>query len=291
MYSREVQVFLAVCSNGALSLQLFALSTRLLWVNCGFLKLFKLLWSILSTATYSGESKLMGYLNFTGVTSLYLSAILLFYIPPFIEYNNHIRQDIRNAFERLDGTPVSYYESFYIRSSGAIVGGLLLNVLLAVGLDQLVNRSFWKLLATNSLARQAMYNSTSILMDYIIDIDPKLLEQRSKSNAVIFCKARRLCTLQWFLMSHLTTFGLPEKELRVKKLQPQGGASKNATQASGLLTQAETASEKSEKPTADRYLVVQDSGRHVHLLDADLRDVKNLVINIKILKNTAVSIY
>ncbi|EQC27333.1 hypothetical protein SDRG_14857 [Saprolegnia diclina VS20] len=107
MYSREVQVFLAECSNGALSLQLFALSTRLLWVNCGFLKLFKLLWSVVSTATYSGESKLMGYLNFTGVTSLYLSAILLFYIPPFIEYNNHLRQDIKNSFEKLDGTPLA----------------------------------------------------------------------------------------------------------------------------------------------------------------------------------------
>ncbi|EQC29038.1 hypothetical protein SDRG_13194 [Saprolegnia diclina VS20] len=279
MYSREVQVYLAVCSNGALSLQLFALSTRLLWVNCACLKLLKYAWRAVSTATYSGDSKLMGYLNLTSVTSLYLSAILLFYIPPFIEYNNRVRQDVKNAIEKLDGTPVNYYESFYVRSSGAIVGGLLLNVLLVVGLDQLVNRSFWKLLATNSLARQAMYNSSSILMDYITEIDPKMLEQHASS---IECKVRRLCTLQWFFMSHLTTFGLPEKELRVNK--------KQVHTKSHIVSVSGCASVGEDGGGDGAYVVAQDSGRRVHLLDDQFADVKSLVLNIKILKNTAVTI-
>ncbi|EQC27332.1 hypothetical protein SDRG_14856 [Saprolegnia diclina VS20] len=179
-FTREVQVYLAECSNSAMSIQLFALSTRLLWINCGFLKLLKYVVNMVSTATYSGESRIMGLLNFTSVTSLYLSAILLFYVPPFIEYNNSVRQDLKNSLQDLDDTAVDYYDSFYIRGFTTIAGGLILNVLLVVGLDQLVNRSYWKLMTTNSLARQAMFNSTSILMDYITDIDPGLDQRQGR---------------------------------------------------------------------------------------------------------------
>ncbi|OQR94156.1 hypothetical protein ACHHYP_01665 [Achlya hypogyna] len=286
MFTREVQVFVAVTPNAILSLQLFALSTRLLWLNCAFLKLLKLLLSIVSTATYCGESHVMGFLNLTSVTSLYLSAVLLFYVPAFIEYNNLVRQDLKNTVEPLDGNEVNFYDSFYVRGSGAIVGGLALNVLLVVAVDQIVNRAYWKAMARNSLARQAMYNSTSIVMDYITDIDHGLF---LRGDAVINCKARRLCTLQWFFMSHLNTFGLTEKELRAKRPQPVGNTNNtnSRAQASGLLTQIETARDGN----AERFTVVQDSGRHVHLLDAELHDVKNLMINIKILKNTAVAIH
>ncbi|EQC29037.1 hypothetical protein SDRG_13193 [Saprolegnia diclina VS20] len=142
-----------------------------------------------------------------------------------------------------------------------------------------------------------MYNSTSILMDYITEIDPPMLQ---RSMAIMRCKARRLCTLQWFFMSHLTTFGLPEKELRHKK---QIAPVHNPTNTTTLLSPSHTADDHGqsasdrfassiEKPNSeDRHLVVQDKGHHIHLLDADLNDVKTLMFNIKILKNTDVSIY
>ncbi|OQS00025.1 hypothetical protein THRCLA_06294 [Thraustotheca clavata] len=290
-FTREVQVFLAACPNGLMSLQLFALSTRLLWVNCALLKIIKYFWSTLSTAGYSGESHIMGFFNFTSVTSLYMSGILLFYIPAFIEYNNSVRQDLKSNVEPLDGTAVNFYESFYVRGSGAIIGGLVLNLLLVVALDQLINRAYWSLMAKNSLARQAMYNSTSILMDFINEIDTEVFKNR---NGIIYCKARRLCTLQWFFMSHLTTFGLPEKDLRTKKIHNQAtNHTRQNTNQSNAATGISTQQRDSASDIVDKdgnFMVAQDGGHHVHLLDSDIRDVTNLIINIKILKNTSVAI-
>ncbi|EQC38834.1 hypothetical protein SDRG_03792 [Saprolegnia diclina VS20] len=95
-------------------------------------------------------------------------------------------------------------------------------------------------------------------------------------TAILVCKARRLSTLQWFFMTHMFTFGLPEKELRAKaKYQP-------TTQ--GTTPAGETG------PGHETCMVVQDSNCHIHLLDDQLADVKSLVYNIKVLKDTTVVI-
>ncbi|EQC38836.1 hypothetical protein SDRG_03794 [Saprolegnia diclina VS20] len=272
IYIREVNVYNAIKPQFFVSVRLFALSLRLLWLNCGILKLCKIGLSIVSTATYCGESRLMGYFNLTSVTSLYLSAILLFYIPNYIEYNNSVRQDLFNSVENLDGTPVNYYNSFYFRVSYAMGMGLITNIPVITLLDQAINRSFWNLMARNSLGRQALFNSTSILCDYISDVR----EDKKHRAALIICKARRLSTLQWFFMTHMFTFGLPEKELRVKaKYQP--------------TTQGTTAAGETG-PAKEMCMVVQDGSCHIHLLDDQLADVKSLVYNIKVLKDTTVVI-
>ncbi|EQC27334.1 hypothetical protein SDRG_14858 [Saprolegnia diclina VS20] len=85
MFIREVNWFNQLKADPWMSIQTFALSTRLLWLNCAFLKVLKFLVNLVSSASYCGESKLMGFCNFTSVTSLYLSAVLLFYVPAFIE--------------------------------------------------------------------------------------------------------------------------------------------------------------------------------------------------------------
>ncbi|KDO29628.1 hypothetical protein SPRG_05581 [Saprolegnia parasitica CBS 223.65] len=272
IFIREVNVYNAIKPQFIMSVRLFSLSLRLLWLNCGILKLCKIGLSVVSTATYCGESRFMGFFNLTSVTSLYLSAILLFYIPDYIEYNNSVRQDLFGSVENLDGTPVSFYDSFYFRVSYAIVIGLIANILLITLLDQVVNRPFWKLMARNSLGRQALFNSTSILCDYISDVR----EDKKHRAAIIICKARRLSTLQWFFMTHMFTFGLPEKELRVKaKFQP--------------TTQGTTAAGETG-PGKEMCMVVQDGNCHIHLLDDQLADVKSLVYNIKVLKDTTVVI-
>ncbi|KDO19231.1 hypothetical protein SPRG_15257 [Saprolegnia parasitica CBS 223.65] len=272
MFTREVTVYNAASPQFYMSVRLFALSLRLLWLNCGILKVCKMASSIVSTATYCGESRLMGYFNLTSVTSLYLSAILLFYIPDYVEYNNSVRQDLYNTVESLDGTPVNYYNSFYFRVSYAVGMGLLINIFLITLLDQVVNRPFWNLMARNSLGRQALFNSTSILCDYISDVR----EDKKHRTAIIICKTRRLSTLQWFFMTHMFTFGLPEKELRVKaKFQP--------------TTQGTTAAGETG-PGKEMCMVVQDGNCHIHLLDDQLADVKSLVYNIKVLKDTTVVI-
>ena len=276
MFIRDVNVFNAMSPQIGITIQLFALSTRLLWVNCAALKLMKLAWHVVSTATYSGESRVMGFLNLRNVTSLYLSAILLFYVPPFIEYNNAVRVDLKNSVEPLDGTIIDLLESWYVRGTWAITGGLLLNILIVLAFDQMINRRFWQRMANNSLARQAMFNSTSILMDFVSDVDV--------NGAVLVCKARRLLTLQWYFLSHLQTFGLPEKDLvRAKKLAQQRRVS--AVQP--------TTTTSSNVDTSSEILctVAQDSGHHLHLLDDQFIDITSLVLNIKVLKDTSVTIH
>ncbi|KDO19412.1 hypothetical protein SPRG_15492 [Saprolegnia parasitica CBS 223.65] len=218
----------------------------------------------------------MGLLNLRNVTSLYLSAVLLFYVPPFIEYNNAVRVDLKNSVEPLDGTIVDLLESWYVRGTGAITGGLLLNILLVLAFDQIVHRRFWRRMANNSLARQAMLNSTSILMDFVSDVDA--------NGAVLVCKARRLLTLQWYFLSQLQTFGLPEKDLvRAKKL---------AQQRRVPSVQSTTTTSTAVDASPDMLCTIaQDSGHHLHLLDDQFVDMTNLVLNIKVLKDTSITIH
>ncbi|OQS07798.1 hypothetical protein THRCLA_00207 [Thraustotheca clavata] len=270
IYIREVNVFNSINTDFLMSIQLFALSTRLIWINCGILKLAKLIWNILGTASCCGGSKVMGFLNLKTVTSLYLSAIVIFNVPPYIEYNNSVRYDVKNYLLGLEGIQVNFMNSFYFRGTAAICTGLIVNILLVTLLDQGFNRHFWQNMAKNSLARQAMFNSTSIMCDYIMDI-----EVNSTSNHVlIICKARRLSTLQWFFMNHLYSFGLPEHDLKQMKDHLKSTHATESPQGTG----------------DNLFMVIQDGGHHLHLLDDQLNDVKSLMYNIKVLKDTTVTI-
>ena len=255
----------------------FSLSTRLLWLNCAFLKIAKILWHTIGGASYCGESRLMGLFNFSSVLYLYLSAILLFYVPPFIEYNNSVTFDLVNTVERLDGVRVDIFESFYFRCATSIAVGMVANVLAVAVVDHSVNRGYWRSMKKNSLARQAIYNSSSILCDYLYGVEE---DKTVKDRAVVICRARRLSTLQWFFMSHMVCFGLPEKELRAKKKQMA------LTVAGGPTTS--TAS--SDTSNDGLYMIVQDGDHHMHLIDESLADVTSLVYNIKVLKNTTIAV-
>ncbi|OQR95801.1 hypothetical protein THRCLA_07559 [Thraustotheca clavata] len=277
MFIREVNAYNAATPELFMTVRLFALSLRMLWINCGVLKLAKFVWYILGGATYCGESRLMGFLNLSSVTSLYLSAILLFYLPAYLEYNNSVRQDLPSSVESLDGIPVNFYESFFFRVSYAVAVGVIVNMLLVTLLDQVGNRSSWVLMSKNSLVRQAMYNSTSILCDYISDID----NTSTSEQVTLTCKARRLSTLQWFFMSHMVTFGLPEKEARAKKYR------------ASTQTVARTGSTSTEQAGAqgqELCMVIQDNAHFFHLVDENFADIQSLVYNIKVLKDTAVVI-
>ncbi|EQC25295.1 hypothetical protein SDRG_16848, partial [Saprolegnia diclina VS20] len=127
IFIRNVHVYNTYAKQFDATFRTFSLSTRLLWLNCAFLKLAKILWHIIGGASYCGESRLMALLNYSSVLSLYLSAILLFYVPPFIEYNNSVTFDLVNTVERLDGVRVDIFESFYFRCATSIGAGMVVN--------------------------------------------------------------------------------------------------------------------------------------------------------------------
>ncbi|EQC32751.1 hypothetical protein SDRG_09723 [Saprolegnia diclina VS20] len=263
------------------SIQLYGFTTRLLWFNCALLKLLKISWNVIGTASYNGESAVMALFNLRNVTSLYLSAILLFFVPAFIDYNSSVTMTLDNANECLDTIHVDAFDSYYIRAVPAIAVGLVVNVLCIAGLDHCLHIKYWQRMCKNSLARQAIFNSSSIVCDYLDGIEME------GTAAVLHCKARRLSTLQWFFMSHMVSFGLPEKELRAKKKYLVGSA---ATNNRTHTTVQSTALPTESSSSIGRYLVVQDGDHHMHLVDENLSDVTALVYNIKVLKDLPITI-
>ncbi|KDO18353.1 hypothetical protein SPRG_16272 [Saprolegnia parasitica CBS 223.65] len=291
IFVREVNVYNNLAPQFLYTLQMFALSSRLLWVNCAFLKLLKIGWSLVSAASVNGESTLMGCLNLSSTTSVYLSAVLLFYVPAYIEYNNSVATPLRNVNESIDGIRVRVFDGFYLRVLSSVGVGLVVNLVLVTAADRLWNWRYWQLLAKNSLARQAMYNSSSIVCDFVDGIEP----DADGAASSIVCRARRLSTLQWFFMSHLTCFGLPEKELRAKKLSithvnVKHHHTANSSSRSSSITYPTALPLPLPVPDDGAYMVVQDGDHNIHLLDGQLNDVTSLVYNIKVLKNTTVTI-
>ncbi|RHX99366.1 hypothetical protein DYB36_002513 [Aphanomyces astaci] len=201
-YTREVNAYNALSPQWDMTVKLFALSTRLLWLNVGLVKTAKMALHLMSSATYSGHSRVMCWLNFSSVMTLYLSAILLFFVPDYIEYNNISRWDITNSLESLNGCFIDYIPSFYFRGAPAIGIGLALNVAGVLAVDHLVLIKFWRNLAKNSLGRQVIFNTTCITCEFVGDFTVE-----KDGSAVIHCKARRLSTLQWYFMSQTLCFG------------------------------------------------------------------------------------
>ncbi|KAH9185419.1 hypothetical protein AeNC1_012606 [Aphanomyces euteiches] len=253
-----------------MSVLLFALSTRLLWLNVLVLKIVKWLVNLISPALYCGQSKIMPWLNFSSVTMLYLSSVLLYYIPPYIEYSNTGRWDIHNSFERLDGSFVNFFDSYYIRVLPSIIIGLLVNLAGVLIFDHCILFVLWNALKKNSLARQAIYNSTVVICEFVQDVYPQ------DGNIVLHSNARRLSTLQWYFMSHVVCFALPEKELVRKK----GHTSTNPT----------TKTEDAKEGRLILHTVGQGTSGHIHLFDDNLVDVKDLAFGVKILRNSSVVI-
>ncbi|OQS03631.1 hypothetical protein THRCLA_21114 [Thraustotheca clavata] len=302
LYARNVNLYNSLAPQFGASLQLFMISFRLLWINCATLKLFKMIWNLLGMATFCGESKVMAFLNLSSVVPLYLSVILLFFVPPFIEYNNSVTHNLDNAIDPLDGICVLVSEGSYMRVAPTVALGLLANILIITALDHIVHYSFWKKMVKNSLSRQAIYNSTSIVCDFISDIETR--SDLGSEYSVILCRARRLSTLQWFFMSHMTCFGLPEKDLQLKKRSlisiqvksPRGKASINSVgirESSQVepTSFSEVANSFAEDGrNSSSFIVVQDGDQNIHLLDDNFNDITSLVYNIKVLKDTAVCV-
>ncbi|OQR88552.1 hypothetical protein THRCLA_10250 [Thraustotheca clavata] len=276
LYMRHLDIYNAPTPSLSYTLQLYSLTTRLLWFNCAILKAFKIAWNLISSATFTGESKIMAFFNLSNVASLYLSAALLTYVPAYIEYSNSVRLDQSHQDESLDAIFIDSFDSYYLRTIPSIVIGVIANIIFITTLDHLWNRRKWSLLEKNSLARQALFNSSSILCDYLDDVEKEIDGERVA--AVIHCKARRLCTLQWFLTNHLICFGLPEKELRMKKRLLQSSISTTVPTTSNTTIK--------DDPQDSKYTIAQDSDHHIHLLDSQVVDVTSLVLNIKVLKDT-----
>ncbi|OQS02780.1 hypothetical protein THRCLA_21323 [Thraustotheca clavata] len=278
-YGKTISMFNSPAPQFAYSILMFCVSIRFLWLNCAAMKLLKLFWSSVSTATCNGESTFMGFLNLSSVTSLYISSIMLFYIPQYIIYSNSVSINLNHGLDNLDNKYVDPLESYYIRCAPAIFVGVIVNLFIILTIDHVINYKQWQLLAKNSLGRQAIYNSTSILCDYLFGIESDT--DSEKKGSILHCKSRRLSTLQWFFMNHMILFGLPEKELRGKKKTQMTAVTVKSTSTNGI----------EQREATGKYYFVQTGDRHIQLIDDNLSELTALVYNIKILKDLPVAVH
>ncbi|KDO20352.1 hypothetical protein SPRG_13497 [Saprolegnia parasitica CBS 223.65] len=266
-YARDVSVYNAPAPQALVSIEIFALSFRLLWLNLVILKLCKLLWNLLGIASFNGQSVMMGFFNFSSVTALYLSGLSLFFIPSFIDYSNSDSYELYQHTEPLDGIRVEVVHGIYIRVAPYVVFVLLVNIVVILVLDHVWNLAHWKMLRKNSLARQAVYNSTSIMCDFLWGIEPH--ELPTGPGSVVCISARRLNLLA-------------KKRVML------------AVHVRSLPTKPVTSPDEPPSATADAtdeyFMLAQDGDANIHILDGNLTEVPSVVYNVKILKNSFIKL-
>ncbi|RHY93644.1 hypothetical protein DYB37_001021 [Aphanomyces astaci] len=272
------------------SVQIYSMSFRWLWINCCFVKMLKLLCHNVSIVQYNGHNWLVGFFNFSSVVPIYLSSIALMARHQFINYSNSVRHDLSSHVQSLDGTDLDLFASWYVRCFQPMALVIFINLVAILTLDRIVNYKWWSRIAQNSLGRQYMFNSTSILCG-IDDVQDK---PDGVGGQMIMLPARKLCTLRWFLSSHLLCFGLPEDPKCVRVwastvLQTKSAVSKGSTSTNGSPTKAPLKDAKAtttEDSARNMLLIGQDQDGYVHLMDENKRDVKALAIEVKILRDS-----
>ncbi|KAG9401097.1 hypothetical protein AC1031_009855 [Aphanomyces cochlioides] len=288
--------------------RLMALSFRWLWLNCLLVKLLKWLINYVTQARHTGSNVLLGWLTFSSVTWIYLGVAFLFQRNTFIDYGNSVRVELSSTTQNLDGISVNFFDSWYIRAAGSLLVGILANLVAILTMDHVLNRRWWRTMAKNSLGRQHMYNSTSILCE----TDTVFVPKPGYTNAVVDIKARALCTIQWFFSSHLVCFGLPEQPSVVRQIvatklgkTPQHHGDTTATKSSinsrrmsnpvdaipaaaSLIDETSQVSESPGDPASrELHLLVQDRDGRIRLHDADKRELQALAMEVKILRDSS----
>ncbi|CAK5180852.1 unnamed protein product [Aphanomyces euteiches] len=274
-------------------LRLRALSFRWLWFNLFLVKLMKWACHFVSTAQHNGSNFVMGLFNFSSVPWIYMTVFALFERTDYIEYGNSVRVDVTSVTENLNSIYVEFMNSWYMRGLTSLVILMVGNLLAVLLVDHFVNRKWWRLIARNSLGRQHMFNSTSILSDTGLPLEDKTL------HSMTMIKARALCSLHWFFTSHVVCFGLPEDRSLVRKLtksSTNGGAkpatgspmphspSRDLVEAIRPLTGG---TPENKTIDADVHTLRQNDDGELFLFDSDNREVQALGIEVKILRDAS----
>ncbi|RHZ08746.1 hypothetical protein DYB37_012343, partial [Aphanomyces astaci] len=160
-------------------------------------------------------------------------------------------------------------------------------------------------LARNSLGRQLVFNSTSILSE----IRGAVVDKPGYGGTCVDIKIRAWCTLRWFLASHLTSLGLPEQPHVMRALAAATYKSKSPHRANRDSKSATEDIEESQRSTAttgprivtemedttrtetvssnsELHVVVQDREGHMHVINAEKREMQALAVEVKILRDT-----
>ncbi|KAF0703833.1 Aste57867_7511 [Aphanomyces stellatus] len=344
VYSRTVYRWYQYSSFDLwIELRLMALCFRWLWINLLLVKGLKWFCHLVSSAMYTGDNWVMGWLNYSSVDWIYAGLFVLFERNSFIEYGNSVRASVKSSVQDLDSVFVHLLQSWYVRAVWPVTIALIVNIVATLALDHLVHRRWWRLVRSNSLGRQFMYNSTSVLIN--ADMIAVVATHPGYVATVVTTKSRMLCTMQWFFSTHVLCFGLPEHPNVVRQLVATKATQKvysHATSSGGKTpktnhhapsnqsfeaatssitsrrgssvvavdelppevthghsfiaedasrrgsNEASSAEENGSKPNL--YVLSQDRDGYIHLFDADKREMQALSLEVKILRDTTLSI-
>ncbi|RHZ39344.1 hypothetical protein DYB31_008867 [Aphanomyces astaci] len=294
-----------------MELRLCALAIRWLWFNLGLLKLVKCISHIVSKHRTNGANVVMGCLNFSSVPWIYTTVGAVLLRTEYIEYGNSVQANVLSTDEDLEAIYVEFESSWYMRGLPSLVCLLLGNLMLILTVDHVVYWRWWRVVATNSLGRQYMFNSTSIV------INKDLLVHGEGLHPTLSIPARDLSTMQWFFTSHLTCFGLPEDPGVVRKLVATKVATTMASngtlelQSTGpMLVRGNTKPKLQTNPSKGQvqpgasarrsagpgtelmelHFLVQDRDGWLRLYDSEKREVQTVGMEPKVLKGTTLQL-
>ncbi|KAF0699218.1 Aste57867_10183 [Aphanomyces stellatus] len=188
----------------------------------------------------------------------------------YMEYCNSINVVLSSATDDLDAI---FAHSWYVRGLPSLLALMLLNLVLVLAMS----RTWWRLMAKNTLGRQVLFNSTSIVCNMHLSLDD------GHVHSVLTVQVRALSTLQWFFTSHLTCFGLPEDPDFVRQFVSSHITAKRTSQGSKRMVddghtgpRATTANDLVAAVVAAHspvHIVVQDHDGNWHLYDSMKRKV------------------
>ncbi|KAG9414161.1 hypothetical protein AC1031_013372 [Aphanomyces cochlioides] len=307
IYSKIMYTWNQHGDSSWISMQIFAIQFRWLWLNCAIVKLFKVVLNFVSLTRYTGKNLLVGLCNFSSVFYIYLGAVVLLDRTNLIEGINHDMVSLSSSTEPLDGLRVDVFDGYYIRTVPDILVVMTINLMVVLTIDHLVHLRWWRRVAKSSLGRQTMFNSTSILNEMRYDF----YHVDGYKNQAVKIQARALCTIQWFLMCHTMCFGLPEdpKHIRalishaaksdllaVRRPSKSKGTSKpdllklnNSNRSTKYLAvRPKKSDDTDDAPPEDSIqicIVVQDSDGNIRMYDSRRSERVGLSVEVKILNN------
>ncbi|CAK4241500.1 unnamed protein product [Aphanomyces euteiches] len=281
IYSKTMYTWNEHSDNYWIPIQLFAIQFRWLWLNCAFVKLFKLILNFVSLTRYTGKNLLVGLCNFSSHDS---------------------RHQPRHGV----------FNGYYMRTVPDILFIMTINLMVVLTIDHVVHFRWWQRVAKSSLGRQTMFNSTSILNEMRCDF----YHIDGYKNQAVKIQARTLCTMQWFLMCHTICFGLPEDPKHIRALLSHSAKSdlhvdrhlsKSKEKSITDLLKLNN-SDRSTSPGSTRYLVVrpkqsndtdddppedsiqiciltQDLDGNIRMYDSRRSELVGLSVEVKILNN------
>ncbi|RHY90927.1 hypothetical protein DYB35_003736 [Aphanomyces astaci] len=316
VFSGEIHTWHDHTSDDILvDIRLMSIHLRWLWLNCFLLKAAKWTVNFVSLTRFSGDNTIMGWLNYSSVAWIYLGVFVLFQRNDIINRNNADKVELLSTTQSLDATFVRLFDSWYVRAMPTLALALVTNLVVWLLVDRAVNWHWWQAFAHNSMARQLMFNSTSILAVVRGDVSTVQTRGASGQGTRITIKARALCTFHWFFSSHLTHFGLVEhpsamrgmasnaaiapkpSSVAAKRQRAMSKPSKRSSvgvpreaSAGWLAVQEEPVKRNSadsiDTSDPEQYMLVQDRDGQVHLINDQKLGLKALSVEVKILRDT-----